>query len=233
MPAPYIVSTVGFPQDDNNRTRGEALAEIAGFYGGASRPTILLRAAEAWESAIREYNTWLWRFNRVTADIPLNSPSPAGSNTYNLETDFSEPNRAKIVDSNGKERDSLQWVPFAEWLMYFPDVSGSGSSRPLLYTAQNIHETGKITVYPTLNTSNLQHPTLRLYYFRRILIPTSDDTRLNVPLEIDEGIFQLGQAKMTHKQKSFFHASDEYDRAQQYRLGLEHRFRDFPDIPQH
>jgi len=226
--ASLIVTTSGFPQDRGNRTRNAALTEIASFYGGENRPTIITRAGQAWDSSIREYNTWLWKFNRVTADITLASPSPAGSDTYDLATDFAEPNRAKLVDSNGKERDVVGWVPFEEWLVYFPDRSAP-SSRPVFYTAQNVHETGKVTVYPPPATS-LQWPTLRLYYFRRILIPANPDGRLNVPLEVEEGIFQLAQARMTHKQKSFADAGAEYERAGAYRLGLEHRFRDFPDI---
>jgi hypothetical protein len=224
-----VVTSLNYPQSGSNRTRSAALAEIASFYGGESRPQIVARAGAAWESAIREYNTWLWRFNRVTANITLASPSPAGSDTYDLATDFAEPNRAKLVDSNSKERDSLSWVPFEEWLIYFPDRSAT-SSRPCFYTAQNVHETGKVTVYPPPATS-LQWPTLRLYYFRRIVVPTGDGERLNTPQEIDEGIFQLAQAKMTHKQKSFADAAQEYARAGDFRLGLEHRFRSFPDIP--
>lgn len=223
-----VVSTSAFPQDFGNRTRGEVLTEIASFYGGEDRASILNRAAKAWESAIREYNTWLWTFNRVTIDITLSSPSPAASDTYSLPTDFAAPNRAKLVDANGKERDAVEWVPFDEWLVYVPDRSTT-ASRPIFYTAQNAHETGLVTIYPRA-ASSLQWPTLRIYYFRRILIPTDAGERLNVPLEVDEGIFQLAQAKMTHKQKNFAFASAEYDRAVGYRLGLEHRFRDFPDI---
>jgi hypothetical protein len=222
-----IVNLAGFPQSGNNRTRAEIISEIASFYGGEDRPTIRLRAAKSWESAIREYNTWLWRFNRVTVDIPLASPSPANSDTYDLPTDFGEPNRAKLVNADGHEEDYVNWVPFEEWLVFFPDRT-SPSSLPLFYTAQNIHQTGKVTIYPRVSTP--QWPTLRLYYFRRILIPAGDSERLNVPLEVDEGILQLGQAKMTHKQKSFAEAAEEYDRAVSYRIGLEHRFRDFPDI---
>jgi hypothetical protein len=179
---------------------------------------------------VREYNTWFWRFNRVTQDITLASPSPVDSDTYNLQSDFAGPNRAKLVDTNGDERDTLQWVPFEEWLIWFPDRSGT-SSKPMFYTAQNAHQTGKVTIYPAANGSSLQHPTLRLYYFRRIALVTSGGERLNVPMEVDEGIFQLAEAKMTHKQKSFEDAREEYVAARAYRLGLEHRFRDFPDIP--
>ena len=224
-----IVTSAAYPQSGGNRTRNEVLSEIASFYGGENRPDIIARAGKSWASAIREYNSWLWTFNRVVADIDLTVPSPAGADTYDLETDFAEPNRAKLVDANGKERDYLNWVPFAEWLVFFPDRS-SPSSRPMFYTMQNVHETGKVTIYPPPNTTGLQWPTLRLYYFRRILIPTGGDERLNVPLEVDEGIFQLAEAKMTHKQDSFEAASGEYDRANGYRIGLEHRFRDFPDI---
>lgn len=228
MPDSVLVS-IGYPQDDSNRTRKAALAEIASFYGGEARPAIRDRAGKAWESAIREYNTWLWKFNRVTVDIALASPSPANSDTYDLPTDFAEPNRGKLVDANGRERDYVQWLPFDEFTIFLPDRQSS-TSLPMYYTAQNVHETGKVTVYPRLNTASLQWPTLRLYYFRRIVIPTSDEGRLNVPFEVDEGIFQLAQAKMTHKQKSFGAASAEYARAVDYRIGLEHRFRDFPDI---
>jgi len=224
-----VTTAANFPQSGGNRTRLAALTEIASFYGGESRPQIVTRAGAAWESAIREYNSWLWTFNRVTMDITLSSPSPAGSDTYDLATDFAAPNRAKLVDSNSKERDSLWWVPFEEWLVYFPDRS-TPSSRPVAYTAQNVHETGKVIIAPPAGTS-LQWPTLRLYYFRRIVIPSGEENRLNVPLEVDEGIFQLAQAKMTHKQKSFQEAANEYERAGAYRLGLEHRFRSFPDIP--
>jgi hypothetical protein len=226
----------GFPQTGDNRTRESASIEIAEHHGGSSQADVTERAGKCWDAAVRQMNAFLWKFNLVTEDITLSSPVAAdatagivANSEYNLSANFKFPFRAILVDSSSKPRDSVQFVNYGEWLAHTPDQSSTTSS-PTRYTARNIHQVGRIIVSPPLSTSSLTWPTLRLVYFRPIDLAEGATSKLAVPVEVDEAIFQLAVANFESKVKGPQFAQAQLVRAHATIAVVQATWRDYADI---
>ena len=113
MPA---VSTTNFPKKGTNRTRSEAVSEIADYTGGANRPDVQRRAGKAWDTAVRKFNNKQWKFNRMSQDITL--ATTTASETYSLNSDFHLPLRGVVIDSDGKIRQDVRYVAYTELLAF-------------------------------------------------------------------------------------------------------------------
>jgi hypothetical protein len=219
MPDVYYQSPINFPQTAQNRTRAQAKEELAEFAGGGNKPDTLVRAGRSWDAAVREFNVVGWRFNRVQADITL----VAGTKTYELPTEFRTPVRAQLVDSNDAENYTLEWIPYERWQITF-DSQRTGAGCPEGYTALNIHGTGLVR-YEPFPAGTLSYPTVRHTYLKRIALATTDGDRLDVPVEVDEAIFQLALAFFISKQRSFDDAQQIFVLAKTLRLECEREHR--------
>lgn len=220
-------SGTSFPQ--SSTTRIELLRAIARYGGGSGDPARMEMAAEALKEAVEDYNGVLWEFNRLIADITLiGLPTPA--TTYALTSPWRKSERAKLLDSSNVERETCEYFPFEEFLAVYADRSVTGDP-PFIYTLQNPHEAGLVTVYPIpQNVTN--RPKLRLYYFRPISYPNADTVKLNVPSWVEQGIKMLAIAIHMSQFKSTETGTLAmlFGRAQRKReqLELEHRrFEDF------
>lgn len=220
-----VVGTSTFPQTGFNRTRLKAIQEIADHTGGSDRPDVQRRAADCYDAAVREYNSVQWIFNRMRNEIVLTAPSPAGSADYSLNYDFDRPIAAVLIDAQGNDGGYVDFVPYRLFVEAFAIQTGIGSF-PECYTARNVHQFGLITVYPRMGPT-VNYPVMRVDYFRRILASTADDEGLNVPVEVEEGIFQLGLAKFVHKIEGASKATQDYRLAAAMRSEVERKHRDF------
>lgn len=192
----YVIPAAGdFPQDNGNRTRAQLVEEVLGFTGGIDDTDMKGRAAAALNSAVREFNFLLWKFNRMRQDITLTA-----GRDFTLEAPFRATLNAQLLDANGDARDRLEWVPFEEFAPAYWDLTDV-SSYPEVYTIRNAHETGILSVNPKLVTP-LQYPTLRLDYFRRIVKLAGDEDVLNVPEEVEEAIVKRAIAILLSKVRS-------------------------------
>lgn len=202
-------------------------AELAEETGGSGRPTRLGRATASLRRAIRQYNRVEWIFNRETEDIALGSPVSGTDNQYALDVSFKTPFMAMLVDSDGKDRILVDWVPYRPFnRLYEAKTSQAGS--PQEYTARTIFREGVVFVGPSLDTTNLTYPTMRLEFHSRIDHP-KDSQCIEVPEEIEEGIFSLALYLYLIKERSP-RAAENY-RVQHDRLFLllEQEHRDWPD----
>lgn len=214
-----------FPQKGNNRTLAQIEQEIGQYVGGAANKSMKNRVKASVREAVRDYNSWMWTFNRTSQDITLVSTDP----DYSLNSNFRSPLRSFLVDSDGKNREEVEYVPWRRWAILRPDESGTGS-QPAIYTLFNPHAEGLVIVHP-IPTAPLSYPTFRLRYHKRIVMPSSPSMKLDVPEEIEEGIFLKALALSTHKAKnSALKAAGEYRMAGDKRLELEQEYRDWPDI---
>ena len=211
-----------FPQTSKGRVISLMIEELASFTGGQAREDILKRAREAIFEEIRSFNSWKWTFNRVTEDHTL----AAATADYTLASDFRSPLRAQIVDSSSNTRGDVSWIQWSDWVSMFPDQSTTGSI-PLFYTARNIHETGLVTVDP-VPASTLTYPTLRLFYFRRILCP-ADNAVINVPTEVEQAIFDGAIWRFLRKIKDFREAREALASALISKALITQEYRDFED----
>jgi hypothetical protein len=219
-----VVSPANFPQTGDNRARSDALAELASYVGGESRPEVIVRAGRALDAAVRGFNDVAWRFNRVTEDITL----VADTKTYSLSTNWRNPIRAQVVDSNSLEQITLGWVPYELWIENFWNQE-SGGPQPQYYTALNIHNAGTVR-YEPFPTGTLTHPTVRHTYHKRIAIASGSGDKLNVPVEVDEAIFMLAKAKLIEQSLPPRTSQAAYILARERRFAVEREWRDWPEI---
>lgn len=219
MPDVYFQVPSGFPQTSSNRTRKQAREELAEFTGGVNKPDVVVRAGRSWDAAVREFNSVGWRFNRVQANITL----VAATKSYSLPTDFRSPVRAQCLDSNSNEARTLEWIPYQIWAEYY-DSQQTGSSVPDYYTVLNVHNAGQVR-YEPYPLGTLTYSTVKHTYLRRIALASANEDRLNVPVEVDEAIFQLALAFFIAKQRGFDDASQAFTLAKVMRLDCEREHR--------
>ena len=219
------VGSVSYPQTGENRTRNRLVSQLCQYIGGASNSDDKIRAAYSIDEAVRHFNKICWRFNRLTESITLS----ASTSAYTLTaTNVKAPMRAIVVDSNSKDIQRVGYVPWQTIMDYDPSTIGT-STVPTLYTLKNLHETGQVTFHPPLGAT-LTYPTVRLEYFRRIAIEAGNDDVLEVPVEVEQAIFEWALWRLMLKTdvKSsgpFKAAADE----EFYQVSSE--WRDWPDIP--
>jgi len=223
MPDVYFQSqSSSFPQTSENRTRTQASVELLEYTGGANRPEAQVAAARAWDSAVREFNTVGWRFNRRTQNITLVASTP----TYALSSTFRSPIRAVYLDTNSKEQWQLEWMSWEVWVSVYGSGATANASLADYYTAFNIHNQGTIRLEPSPGTS-VTWPTLQVQYLARIALATDNDDRLNVPVEVDEAVFQLAAATLQDRVRGG--ADSIFGRAKMLRLECEREHREWPE----
>ncbi len=215
--------SASFPQTSTGRTRNQLAIDILDVTGGGDRPEAVTKAGRAIDSAVREYNSVAWKFNRLQQDITL----VTDTQDYTLAAAFKQAFAANMIDSDGKKRYRVDWIPFEQWTRFFPDQSSTGSI-PFFYTIRNKHETGIVSVDPTPGAS-ITWPTLRINYNRRIAIAPGSTGVLNVPEEIEEGIAQLATANLLAKTRDIQQWERQKAFAFGLRLDLEREHRDYPD----
>lgn len=221
-----VVGTSGFPLSGLNRVRSQAIKEIADHSGGSNRPDVQQTAGDAWDAAVRDFNEVLWKFNRVTQDITI----AINTSDYTLNTDFRAHLRAMVLNSSNKTVDELIWVDYKDWLDRRPDQSSTGT-QPVWYTAINQHETGLVTFDPPCGATLPTNPKIRIIYFRRIAIQSNPQLYLDVPMEVDEAIFQMGVAFHIRKILGPGHpdSATMMTLAKQKKAFVMEEYRDYPD----
>lgn len=224
MPNVVVVgSGSAFPQSGTSPTRAQAIAELCSYVGGEESTLQQTRAGASLDGAVRAFNDVYWKFNRLVNDITL-----AAGATFTLTDAFAAPYRACLVDSNSKEVYPVSWM---EWGVFVeskqPDLGTS--PMPQWYSCRNVHETGVVQVWPQLATP-LTYPTLRIYYFRRIVKAATDTDRLNVPEEVYQAIFQFALANFLAKSRDgASRAAAEFQIAANMRARVEQLHRDYQD----
>lgn len=222
-------AATGFPDTGDNRSRLEASRELADYVGGASRPVILDKAGRAWDAAVRRYNKRLWKFTRTETDHALGSVS-AGTFEFTNSLGFRGPIRAQLLNSSGEEDDIVYWVNYEMWTEFSPEREAN-QNAPRIYTAQNTHKDGKIIISPpTLAGASMEHATLRLIHYIYIALAKTPEAKLNVPVDFDEGIFQLATAIFLSTERSFRESREAFALALAAQVELWPEHRGYPEI---
>ena len=222
--AEYVVGPGLFPQTSANRTRSKAIDEIGSYVGGAERPDIQNRVGLLWDAAVREFNSTAWIFNRQTQDITLLD----NVKDYTLNFDFNIPMAALLVDTAGNTRTGLEWIPYDEWVKIAP-WQVARTSVVSIWTARNVHDTGLVTFDPT-PVAPFQHPTVRVHYFSRIQFAAGSGDRLDVPVEVDEAIFQKALAQSIANVHTYEVAAVQFALAKDLRIEVEQTHRGYTDF---
>lgn len=227
-----VVATISsnFPQTSQNSSVSEILDEIADYEGGKTRPETIERARKTLRRVTQKLNGMSWRFNRVETDFDIDTDVVSGTtNEYTLPADFYKPRRMQLVDSSSPA-DTREYVPYVDWDDWARERAAQNrtGSRPLMYTTDNIHETGRMFIDPPKATT-LTYPTMRLFYFRRIIFP-ADNAVFNVPQEFEQAIVGIAVADFIAKVRNFREA-----RAAKEDSGFSHQrmidiYRDFSEM---
>ena len=221
-------SSASFPQTAGCRTMGEMARELSENTGGEGRPKRLGRASSSLRRAIRQYNRVPWKFNRETEDITLSSPVSGTTNQYSLDTSFRTPYMAMLVDSDGDDKRIVDWVPYKPFNRIY-EAKSARVGHPTDYTARSIFREGVVFVGPNLDTSNLSYPTMRLEFHSRIDHP-ADNQCIEVPEEIEEGIYSLAEYLYLMKERAPRNSDRFKLQADQLFLLLEQEHRDWEDF---
>jgi len=223
MPGYKGSTQTSFPQVSDNRSLGALVTELAQYSGGENRDDVQAKARASIFAAIRQFNQVYWTFNRLSQDLTL----VASTATYTLNSRFARQHRAQMVDSSSKTREDVGWIPWELWVSSFPDQSTTGS-MPLFYTAHNTHETGLITVDP-VPASSLTYPTLRIFYFRWIALPSGDNDSIDCPSVVEQAIFDMAVFIFLSKVRGFRESRESLGQALLSRAAVEREYRDFED----
>ncbi len=226
------VSLLGFPQTGTGRSASEFNKDIAEYVGLRDDPQGQILAGRCIRRAIGSFNNRPWTFNRLTTDIDLSTPVSVSGEDNEYDTDGAIRNTlaAWVVDSDGNTREYVEWVEFSRWLIEVPQQKTLGTI-PRKYTWQNLHQTGRIIVHPSLNTATLTHPTMRLHFHRRIVY--TNNGFINVPEEVEEAIEALAVSIIVQKRRprdNQFSPTIEQRLAVAARLAVENEYGDFADF---
>jgi hypothetical protein len=214
-----------FPATGSNATVASILDDIAAYIGGQSSPHALGRARIALKQAVREFNTWAWRFNRMQQTISW----VANTTDYALNSDIRDPYRATLMNASSIAISPVEYREYSAFSREFASRLGT-SSYPTHYTVRNVHETGLVTIYPPMGSSpSTNYPSMLLDYHRRIALPTSDDGTLDVPLEAEEALRQTAVAIAIAMSRTFEEATVARNLADRLRFSLEAEWRDWVD----
>lgn len=118
---------------------------------------------------------------------------------YDLLSDFRNPVRCHLLDTAGRERAQVKWVPWVEFSFRLTRLAMV--SRPFWYSARNPFATGKLIFYPRLGPNQI-FPIARITYSSRISPLSGDSDVLPVPLEVEEAILRRAEAIMVSKYKT-------------------------------
>lgn len=217
-----------FPQTGAGRTLSDMLTDIAIAAGGENDPDRRTRALTALRRAIRVYNEVRWKFNRVSEDYTL----VAATSSYALPADFADPQRLVMLDSsNGLVGvGPLIYVDWTDWLDGDGSDTGEGNP-PSFYTINNEHEAGTLFIKPKpkSDVATSAYPKMRLYYYRRIVMPTGDSEKINIPVEIEGGVEDLAVAYYVGYIEGAPASVQPVAMALRHKEELEQRYRKYPD----
>lgn len=226
---PIFVDTTTFPQVGGNRTRQEMLVELASYIGGENSTDAQVYSGTVLDEVVRKMNMGrVWTFMRKQVDITLVVDTSVYGSTEGFPADFNEPESLSVVDASGNEVNRVGFIPWVLWQEIFTDQQNATGSIPCAYTTEDVHNLGTLRLEPALGSS-LTYPTIRLRYFARILLAPGPTSRLAVPIDFEQAVFDKAKADLVHKRLGT-NASILYKQEAAAAIGLaEQKFKAWPD----
>lgn len=167
---------------------------VQNYVKGAGYSDVQTIAKEGINDAIKLLNTRLWSWARVKTDITL--VAGESGREYALNGAFKAPRSAELVDSGSKINGTLFWIDPKTFDELLPDRTAR--SDPARYTIFNVFDNGFLTLDGAPSTAFIAaHPTLRLRFYRRTNLLSSDAdtvTSIGVPTEFEP--FLVWHARM-------------------------------------
>lgn len=219
-------TATNYPQTGSGRTWGQFITDVARRVGGENDPGRYGTIRACCEAAVRGYNVVLWKFNQTTEDLTL----VAATDSYALNVYHAAPVRAYMLDGTSRNTNQeVQWVDYARWIDVDLVDSRSAGDPPLYYTSLNHHKLGTVIFRPVPSLpATSGYPTVRVVYLTRVEIPGTDETKLNVPVEVEHGIERLAIAEALETVRGTGQGARAMGEAVFIKTELEQRYRAFP-----
>lgn len=163
--------------------------EIARYVLRDSSPDALDAAGEAANNGIRALIAEReWEFNLTYHDFSWE----VDKSDRNIPTNLDKPRALELLNSSNQPNGRLTYKPMKQFLIDHP-VSTSGGT-PLVYTILARQDSGllSVNVAPTQAWINT-YPKGRLWYYMRTALYTSDDQRLDGPIEAELFVLWYGR----------------------------------------
>ena len=217
------------PATTANRTRSQAVVELCYYVGGDDDADAKTRAGTAWDRAVRDFNSVLWKFNRLSQDYTLPTDFDS-SGEATLPTNFRGAVRLMLCNSDGETVEQIEYRDWRVWTITDP-YQVAGGNAVNYYTSRNPHVDQTFIIDPIPDqTATFTYPTLRLFYSQRIELAAADDEVLDVPVEVEEAIFSLALAKFISMMKGAKEAGTYESIAFSKRTEVEQVWRDYEDF---
>ena len=161
-----------------------------------------------------------------------NPPIPSSGLLYepsdfSLNSTFRSPKRAFIVDADGLERHRIDYIDYAVFPSVF-ETNHPAAPYPACYTVRNPHSEGKVIFYPRVRLS-AAWPTVRIIYHKFLALAVGDRARLDVPVAVDQAIFDLAVGIIVSRVDTMERAAPFFALAGGSRAAVEQAYRDYPD----
>ncbi len=222
-----IPASSAFPQTTGNRTRASMVDDVLDYVGGRDRSKWREVASRSIDSAIRQFNTIAWRFNRRQQDITLLNDT----SDYTLTSTIRNPLRCRLLDINSNPVHTVHWQRFEDETKFTPSRQ-SVTSVPARYTIRNVHLNGLVTFLPRIGTVNVNRPVARVDFHKRIDIPTGTGL-IDVPVGVEAAIVDEAVAITVAKVRTFLESRDARILSRASRERVEWEWRDWPDSATH
>jgi hypothetical protein len=186
---------------------GEILKDVAGYVLMPLDDEVLDVARQGVKAAIAKLNTRTWNWALTYSTVTF----AAGTQEYDLDQSFKQPRNFSLRDTNGLDRDRLNFLP---WGSFLKDCQWGVTGSPEYYSVTNPQIFGVLRLDMSPSAAWVaQNPTGRLWYYRRIQLPT-DTGALNVPHEVGDYVREYAQGFAADRY-AVDKAREAYDRAKE------------------
>ena len=160
-------------------TLGTLTKAVTGYVGLPTDDEATEVAVACIRRAIDKINMQRWHWAYSYQDIQF----VVGTVEYGAEPDMKAPRKCTLIDTDNLEAGILRYYPWAEFL---ERLSYIGAQDPCEYSLSNLHDVGTITLNGTVSAAWVaKYPTMRLWYYRRVLYPSAPSDVVDVPSEFN------------------------------------------------
>lgn len=157
--------------------------EVARFVKAPNSTEILGVAGDGINDGVRRLNARIWEFNLTSEEITLTG----NQKEYDVDATLKLPRHVEFLNSSTVAQGRILYMPPKEFLIRFPDRSGSG--EPRFYTVLNPRNYGQMTFNLAPSTSWVtKYPKIRHWFYRYIQTLTIGSDTLNVPNDVERVI---------------------------------------------
>jgi hypothetical protein len=154
--------------------------EVARFVKSPNSTEVKGVAGDGINDAVRRLNSRIWEWNFTSEEISL----VADQKEYDVHDTIKLPRHLEFLNSSDVAQGRILYMPPKEFLIRFPDRTGSG--EPRFYTILNPRNYGQMTFNQAPSASWVaKYPKVRHWYYRYLQTLSGDSDTLAVPNDVE------------------------------------------------